>query len=331
MLRTSSPEDESLASRVQGQLSDLPVVLRVSPGPSLGTSDAEQWRSAVELARSESARVAIWFSHETEAIVVSIAEPSTQHLFVRRIQADGAGGRLGHSALAEAAALAVRSAVKALEAGHEVGVIVEPPPEPPSAPPPEAPPPVSPPPSPPAPSSPVREGSWVLDLGWQAAVDGSSPRGQQGPRLGIAREGSTWRARAQLLASLQAQLSDAYTRVSLSRHSVIVGAGVCSKPTERLRLGADLGVGLSGFRRSTVALASEVSAVPPRLTLAPFVSPELSARWRAGAVALEASISVDVLAGVPTLGYQRGEEFIPRNTLWWAQPRLGLAILVGSP
>lgn len=59
--------------------------------------------------------------------------------------------------------------------------------------------------------------------------------------------------------------------------------------------------------------------------------PELSARWRTGAAALEASISVDVLAGVPTLGYRRGEEFIPRNTLWWAQPRLGLAILVGSP
>ncbi|WP_224367364.1 hypothetical protein [Hyalangium versicolor] len=323
VLRTSSPEDEALARRVQGQLSDLPVVLRVSPGPAPGPSEEEQWRTAVELAGSESARVAIWFTHEPEAIGVHIAEPSTQHLFFRRIQAETPRGRLDASALAETAALVVRSAVKALEAGREVGVEVKvAEPDPPAP---------EPPPSAPAPTPPEPGDSWVVAVGWQATLDGASPQGQQGLQLGADWEGRWLRGRVRVLMSLPARLSDTYTRVSLSRHAAIVGLGVPLSSTKRFRVGADLGVGLAGFRRSTVVLAPEVIATPPRLTLAPHVSPELSLRWRGGRVALEASLAMDVVAGAPTLGYQRGEEFIPRNRLWVTQPRVGLAILAGSP
>ncbi len=338
VLRTSSPEDEALARRVQGQLSDLPVVLRVKPGTAPGSSDAEQWWTAVDLAASESARLALWFSHAPDGITVHIAEPSTQHLFVRRIQADPAGGRLSRSAMAEAAALVVRSAVKALEAGHEVGVEVKVEPQAPTPPaepmPPvalEVPPRAELPPAVPISATPLREGAWVLAVGWQVAVDGASPRGQQGPQLVAGWEGRRLRARVLLLPSLPAHLSDAYTRVTLSRHALVVGAGVGLKPAERLRLGADFGAGLVGFHRRSVALRPDVVASPTRFTLAAAVSPELSARWSAGPVALEMSAAVDVMAGVPTLGYTRGDEFLLRNALWVAQPRLGLALLVGAP
>lgn len=343
VLRTSSPDDEALASRAQGQLSDLPVELRVRPGPAPGPSAVEQWRAAVELAGSESARVVLWFDQEPDAIGVHLAEPATRRLFFRRVRADTRQGGMGRSALSEAAALVVRSALKALEAGRQLGEDVpeelEPPPAPeeeppplPSAPPPEAPllaeaPPLG----PPASITPIREAEWVLAVGWQAAVDGSSPQGQQGPQVSVGWEAGRLRARVLVLASLPAALLDEHTRVSLSRHTVGGGIGGSVSPTKRLRLGVDLGVGVAGFLRSTVALGPGVIASPARLTLAPYVSPELSARWRSGPVALEASLAVDVLAGVPSLGYLRGEEFIPRAPLWVAQPRFGLAILVGAP
>lgn len=338
VLRTSSPDDEALASRVQGQISDLPVELRVRPAAAPGPGAVDPWRAAVELAGSESARVVLWFDQEPDAIGVHLAEPATRRLFFRRVQADTRHGGMGRSALAEAAALVVRSALKALEAGRQLGEEVpeveppdeeppdEEPPPPPSAPSPEELP-LAAPPS----STPVREAGWVLAVGWQATVDGSSPWGQQGPQVSVGWETGRLRARVLVQASLPASLLDEHTRVSLSRHTVGGGVGGSMRLTERLRLGVDLGVGVAGFLRSTVALGPEVMASPARLTLAPYISPELSARWRSGPVTLEASVAVDVLAGVPVLGYLRGEEFIPRAPLWVAQPRFGLAILMGAP
>ncbi|WP_146210083.1 hypothetical protein [Vitiosangium sp. GDMCC 1.1324] len=324
-MRTSSPGDEDLASRILGQVSDLPVVLRVSPGPSLGGNDGEQWRTAVELAESLQARVVLWFDREPEAIVLHLAEPATRRLFVRRIQSDERRETLGRSASAEAAALVVRSALKALEAGSQLGepVVPEPRVEPVVTPPP--PPVVVPPPEPPAPTE-----GWQLGVGWQAAVDGHSPRGQQGPQVAVGWEGRGLRARVLLLASLPARLSDAYTRVTLSRHAAGVAGDAALVSSARFRLGVGLGAGVAGFLRSTEPLQPEVEASPSRLIPALYVAPELSARWRGGPMALEASVGADVLAGVPTLGYHRDGTFIVRNRLWVVQPRFSLSVVLGS-
>ncbi|MFY0574134.1 hypothetical protein ACN28S_07025 [Cystobacter fuscus] len=88
VLRASSPEDTELAERLQGQLSDLPVVLRVNPGPAPSTEATEQWRTAVSLAEQGPFRVVIWFHHEPEAIFVHVAEPATRRLLVRRVQVE---------------------------------------------------------------------------------------------------------------------------------------------------------------------------------------------------------------------------------------------------
>ncbi|WNG24816.1 hypothetical protein F0U62_12965 [Cystobacter fuscus] len=324
VLRASSAEDTELAERLQGQLSDLPVVLRVNPGPAPSTEATEQWRTAVSLAEQGPFRVVIWFHHEPEAIVVHVAEPATRRLLVRRVQVE-THRRKGRSAAAEAAALIVRSALKALVAGSPVGDVVEEVPDPPA---------LEPPPPPPAPApvsstAPAREG-WGVSVGWQGTLVGAGPLGQHGAQLGVGWEGARLRARVLLLASLPTPLSDEYTRVSLSRHALGAGVDATVVSTEHFRLGAGLEVGFAGHLRDTVALAPGVQASPLRLTPSLYGAPTLAARWRGGPVALEASLALDVLTTVPTLGYLQQGTFILRNSLWRAQPRFGLAILLGT-
>ncbi|OJH33874.1 hypothetical protein [Cystobacter ferrugineus] len=322
MLRASSPEDTELAERLQGQLSDLPVVLRVSPGPAPSTEAAEQWRTAVALAEQGPFRVVIWFHHEPEAIVVHVAEPATRRLLVRRVQVE-THQRKGRSAAAEAAALIVRSALKALAAGSPVGDVVEELPEVPV-------PALEPSPSPPTPPPAPARAGWGVSVGWQSTLVGDGPLGQHGAQLGMGWEGARLRARVLLLASLPSPLSDEYTRVSLSRHGLGAGVDAAVVSTEHFRLGAGLEVGLAGHLRSTEALAPGVQASAPRLTPSVYGAPTLAARWRAGPVALEANLALDVLTTVPTLGYLQQGTFVVRNSLWRAQPRFGLAILLGA-
>jgi hypothetical protein len=326
VLRTSSPDDTELAGRLQGQLSDLPVLLRVSAGPPPGEEAGEQWRAAVEWAEQGAARVVIWFRHEPEAIVVHVAEPATRRLLVRRVQAEARRGRTGRSAAAEAAALIVRSALKALVAGSPVGEVVDVPPE--------LPVPIStvePPPAPPASSArPPVPGGWSVSVGWQSTLVGTGPPGQHGPLLGVGWEEARLRARVLLLASLPTRLSDEYTRVDLSRYALGGGVDVSVVSTEHFRLGAGLEAGLVGFLRGTVALSPGVQAAPPRLIPSLYGAPTLAARLRGGPVALEASLALDVLTAVPTLGYQQQGTFVVRNSLWRMQPRFALTMLLGA-
>ena len=335
VLRTSSPEDEELVGRVRGQLSDLPVVLRVRPAPAPGPSAEEQWRSAEALAAQEQARVVLWFDRPVDGLSIHLADLSTQRLLVRTVPLDARQGRKGRSAAAEAAALVVRSALGALLEGVAVGTpiaeTVQPPPRPFRAltPPVSATPLVfSEPPSLSPPRLAATPGPWTLGVGWQAALDGYSPAGQQGVQLGLGWERGALRARGRLLASLPAHRADAYTQVSVSRHAVGAGVEATVLSTPHWRLGAGAGAGVTGFLRSTAALVSEVTASPAHLSVAPYVGPELSTRWLGGPVALEASLALDVLAGVPTFVYQQEGELLVRDRLWVLQPRLGLAMLL---
>ena len=334
VLRTSAPEDAELVTRVRGQLSDLAVALRVRPAPAPGASFEAQWRAAEALAHADAARVVLWFSRAPGVLSVHLADLAEQRLLVRELPV--APGRRGRSAAAEAAALIVRSALSALAEGIPVGESIASRrapslrphralPLPPSA-------------EPPLLGSavthipPTPSGRWLLSLGWQAALDGYSPVGQQGVQVGLGWEDASWHFRSRLLASLPAQLPDAFTRLSLSRHALGVEVERALLRSRHWRLGAGVGVGLTGFLRTTTALVPDVAATAPRLTLVPSGAPTLSLRWRGGPVPLEASLALDVLAGVPTFVYQIGEEnLMLRNRLWGVQPRLGLAVLLDPP
>lgn len=337
LISTSSPEDEELVGRIRGQVSDLPVKLLVRPGPSPGATPEQQWSAAEALVPDGSARVVLWFSYPPEELSVHLADLTSRRLLVRGVPVDARRGHAGRSAAAEAAALIVRSALSALAEGVLVGEpVADPLPTRSQALEPLAslslalPPVYSEPlpPAPPPPATPPRSSAWVLDVGWQGAMDGQSPAGQQGAQVGLGWESGRWRARVQVLASLPAHLSDEYTQVALSRHAVGVEADAALVSTRRWRLGAGLGVGLAGFLRSTTAQVSDVEPTSARLLPVPYGGPQLAARWRGGAWALEASLAMDVLAGVPTLVYQQEGEIVVRNRLWQVQPRAGLAILL---
>ena len=116
--RVESSEDRALLERVRGQSSDLPVVLEEEAGPSLAASPEGAWREAERVALRREARAVLWFVREGAELRVFVAAPQTGHLFVRTARVEGTPETLTWSVGAEALALAVRSALRAVEAGE---------------------------------------------------------------------------------------------------------------------------------------------------------------------------------------------------------------------
>ncbi|RKH87644.1 hypothetical protein D7Y13_41955, partial [Corallococcus praedator] len=167
--RSASPEDRALLERVRGQSSDLPVVLTVEEGPALETSPDGAWREAERVALRQDARAVLWFAREGAEVRVSVAAPRTGHLFVRTAHLEGTPETLTWSVGAEALALAVRSALRAVDAGEPLGEVVAPPP------PVAAPPALAPPPPEPVPVAVAPVEGAFIQVGLHAALDGYHP------------------------------------------------------------------------------------------------------------------------------------------------------------
>ncbi|MCP3142581.1 hypothetical protein [Pyxidicoccus xibeiensis] len=323
VVRVASEEDAALLVRVRGQSSDLPVLLEAVPGPPLDGAAAEQWREAEQLAARQQARAVLWFLRVGPEVRVQVAEPASRHLFVRASRLDGRPGSLEWSVGAEALALAVRSALRAVEAGEPLGEVVEAPPPAPVA---ER---VVEVPPAPAPVPTVSASRWMLAVGAHASLDGYTSGGHQGLLLGAGWEGRSLRLRLQVLAGLPARLRDARTQVTLGQYSAALWADVPVVSGEALELSAGLGAGVVGFSRATEALAPEVEAEPSRVIPALLVGPELAARWRAGSrLAFEVSLAAELLLGRPALGYAVDGNLVSRGDGWVARPRVGLAMVL---
>ncbi|WP_205525729.1 hypothetical protein [Pyxidicoccus trucidator] len=351
--RVATAEDAALLERVRGQSSDLPVLLVAESGAPLDGAPASRWRAAEQLAKRHEARAVLWFLREGPDVRVQVAEPASRHLFVRSARLDGRPGSLEWSAGAEALALAVRSALRAVDAGQPLGEVVETSggsapagaveagrPLPPhtaeapvkdvdggmnsssvSAPAPER---IS------EASSPAASSGdrWMLAVGAQAALDGYTQGGHQGLLLGAGWEGRSLRLGLQFLAGRPARLRDEYTRVSLGQYAATLWADLLLVSTGPLECSAGLGVGAVAFSRGTEALTPEVEAEPSSSMLALLLGPRLSARWSpATRFALEASLSAELLLGRPALGYAIDGNFVPRGDGWAVRPRLGLAMV----
>ncbi|WP_163997204.1 hypothetical protein [Pyxidicoccus caerfyrddinensis] len=326
--RVASSEDVALLERVRGQSSDLPVLLVAEQGAPLDGPPSARWRAAEELAERHQARAVLWFLRDGDDVRVQVAEPASRHLFVRTARLDGQPGSLEWSAGAEALALAVRSALRAVDLGEPLGEVVEPPAAPSLAPVEtvEAPPPsvrviAAQAPLPPS-------GHWMLAVGVQAALDGYARSGHQGLLLGAGWEGDSLRLGLQLLAGLPAGLSDERTRLTLGQHAAVLWADVPLVSTGPLACAAGLGAGAVVFTRRTEALAPEVDAAPSSTLLALLLGPRFSARWSlATRLALEASVSAELLLGRPALGYGIDGNFVPRGDGWAVRPRVGLVMV----
>ncbi|SEU09607.1 hypothetical protein [Stigmatella erecta] len=323
--RVSSDEERLLLERVRGQSSDLPVLLVADPGPPLELGEPARWRGAEALAGAHQARAVLWFQRTGVMLHIHLAELGTRHLFVRAAQVRGRPGSLEWSAGAEAVALVVRSALRAVEVGEPLGeeVAVAPPPPEPAEP---LLPAVSLVPEPPAPVASVApSGPWQLAVGAQAALDGYGMGGTQGVVLGAGHEGDWLRVRLQLFVGLPAAREDGRTRVGLRQQGGGVWGDATLAATPRWRWALGGGVGVVSFSRDTEARVPEVEATPSRTVFALAVGPESSLRWRMSrAFALEAAVAAEVLGGRPVLGYLEAGEFVTHSEGWAVRPRLSV-------
>src|SRR5215510_11568807 len=141
--------DDALAvARLRGQLADLDVALTVAPGAVEPVLEV-QLASAARLALAGGARAVVWFVARDGGLSVAVATPGDHRLFVREIPA------ADPSAVAEAAAVAARGAIRALGEGGTIGVEV----------------------APAAPPAASQRLGLELAIGWQVAIDAGADAG----------------------------------------------------------------------------------------------------------------------------------------------------------
>ena len=326
VVRVAEPADEVLLARIRGQVNDLAVQLVVERGAHLEADVPAQVEAATQLASSRKARVVVWFRHpDTGGVVVHVADPDENSLLARWIDL-GRGGRLESSAHAEAVALMVRLALRALAAGGHIGVTKTPEPEP-------EPEPITPPAIVEHAEEPPQR-SWfpVASAGWSAAVTGAREPVQQGLAVALGIDVGRWHAALDGVVGLPLTLADGLTSVDLARHEI--GARLDWIPLRRDHLQASLGAsaGLVAFARSAaVALSTDIDPAPAQTTLAFHVAPGVAAAWRPlehAPLWIELSAAADVVAGAPRLGYRRAGQFVPTDSLWPVEPVAALSVVL---
>lgn len=113
--------EPELLKRIRGQTGDLGWKLVVEESAGQPTM-----REAQEVGARLRARAVIWFEAAAGGgLTVKIAEVGHDRLFTRHIDPPGAGEVHAHSAIAEAAALVVRSSLMSLASGTPLGEPVE--------------------------------------------------------------------------------------------------------------------------------------------------------------------------------------------------------------
>lgn len=303
-------DGDELWERMRGQTSDLEVVLiRMDDDgePAL----THQLQAASRLAVAHDARAVIWLRPlpAQPGVIVYVAEPDADRVFVRHVP-QREPGLAARSATAEATALVVRSALRALAAGAPIGVptrslvIAEQAPRPPTA---------------------LR---WHLAAHWQAAADGAQRLGHHGAsvRAGLGR--GTWQVHATVATHPAATLVDDRARLRVARHGAGLGLAWLGHAAA-LRLGAALDVGALLYTRTTTPVAPGVVAAAPAYLPALAISPGVHVRVPLGAraLSLELAVAADVLVGAPEFVYRRAGAAERHTRLWPVQPRASLGLL----
>jgi hypothetical protein len=297
--------DVVLVERLRGQLADLDeVVLEIDAGGASEPTLEAQLAAAERVAAAHAARVVVWFVARGPALEIAIATPADHRLFVREIPP------ATESTMAEAAAIAIRGAVRSIALGGTIGVevpvaVVEPPPVAASAP----------------------GIAIAASLGWQAALDGGADRGAQAlvQRTSLARGAwaasltlslgvpLTWRVASDVV--LEVARSGATLGVERRFGSFAVGAGA----------------GALIYHRSTSIAPSGLAATPSATTVAAAATAEVA--WRthlAHRLGLVATIGVDVVAHAPEAVVARDGATEVVGTIGAVQPRASLALEVGA-
>lgn len=351
-------DDAALLARVRGQTGDLGVRL-VPAQCDLADDFAAQLARAKDVSAARATELAVWFVRRAQRLVVYVAEPASERVFARGL--DEGSGPHAASARDEAAALVVRSAVRAALAGtaldtpapERVSVVTAPTRESKPAPTnPEAAATPTPPPKqaaqpqqaaqPPAPAArapaaarprrtgPRRVDAW-LALRAQAGLDGFATTGRYayGARLGLRRR---WlEVGVSGLAGLPVARDVALGRLTLARHRFgAYGAfAVLARETTRLALELEAGAELSSLRVKQAD--PDLSATSSRSLLAwigAAVRLSYVPRWSGGRLGLAPALGLVALPERPSLGYRAGAAFVPVRRLYRVEPIVEIAVAV---
>jgi hypothetical protein len=315
--------DATIVTRLRGQLADLDgVVLDIDAlADGLEPTLEGQLAAAERLGAARDARVVVWFIARGKRLAVAIATPRDHRLFVREIPA------AAESVMAEAAAIAVRGAVRSIALGGTIGIEVKAAPADSAAS--EADETVD------APADSVRpraRGSsrtiLLAALGWQVAIDGGASRGAHAlvQRTAIAR--GRWGASLAITLGVPLEWRAANdVALDVSRSGALLGG-------ER-RLGGGVAIGVAAgalvYHRSTSSTPAGLAPTPSNSTVAFAGALELT--WRALLVApigIVACAGVDVVAGAPEAALARDGMVDVIDTIRAPQPRASLALEVST-
>jgi hypothetical protein len=307
-------DSDELWSRMHGQVSDLDlVIIRMADQgePAL----ADQLQAASRLARAYDVRAVVWLRPlpDQPGLAVYVAEPAAERVFVRRVPQREAG-LAARSATAEAAALVVRSSLRALAAGTPIGVpaaeLVRAEQRAQASPP------------PPRPRTP-----WLLAVHWQAAADGAARLGHHGLAARVGLDRGAWHVHATVATHPAVTLVDDRARLRVARHGA--GLGLARRwQAGALRIDAGLDATAILYTRATEPVTPDVVATAPGRIPALALSPGLRLRLPAGLPGLfiELGATADVLLGAPEFVYQRDGVSEPHTRLWPVQPRASLGL-----
>jgi hypothetical protein len=318
--------DATIVTRLRGQLADLDgVALEIDAvGDGLEPTLEGQLTTAERLGAARDARVVVWFIARGKNLAVAIATPRDHRLFVREIPA------AAESVMAEAAAIAVRGAVRSIALGGTIGVEVKAVAE--DVAPVDA-----------AVDTPVdanaraRQGArsaapsrTILEaaLGWQVAIDGGASRGAHAlvQRTTIAR--GRWGASLAITLGAPLEWRAANdVALDLSRSGALLGG-------ER-RVGGGVALGIAAgalvYHRSTSSAPSGLAPTPSNSTVA--FAGALEITWRAPLVApigIVACAGIDVVAGAPEAALARDGMVDVIDTIRAPQPRASIALEVST-
>jgi hypothetical protein len=277
----------------------------------------------------------VWFRRDGDAWIVYVAEPEADRLLVRRIPTDG--GRMAGSTAAEAAALVVRTALRALAAGGTIGVDA---PEP--APPPPAPVVVAaPPPDSDRAMRPLRAFGGVAG---RSVVDGASDLGHPGVAARIGAAGGRWRVATAGAFHPPIAHERPEATIEVARFDLGVSLGVDlagaahdgdhdgdHDRSRRWRATAELGLGVARYGRRTTVAADPLLATPSTTSWAALASPAVRVARRITASAwIELAVGIDFIGNAPEFGVASGDMFTVHTTLWPAEPHAGLGLVIDS-
>lgn len=305
-LTLAGPMDETLETRIRGQLSDLPWTLARDPSPPPPIQAV--------LDASES-RVVVWVSRTESGAVLHLLDREERRLLARAFDRP-TGEAHPDSTLYESIAVSLRSSLRALSAGGTIGVVVEEPePEP-------EPPEVEPEPEVEAPEA-TSQSFVALGVGWWGALDGVSSL-QTGPSGSLSVGYRALRVGAAFQFALGTDIEGPGAQIRLARHGIVLelGGAIEKRPVE---LTGAVRVGAFVQRRETVAVDPPLIATPGSRVVSAAIGARVGIRaFLHDHLSLRLDVGADGLAPRPRYEANGGLVAEP----WTVQPFLNLSLEV---